>query len=169
MSNIDWMSVFEWSSLLKAFVVGGLICVIGQILIDKTKLTPARILVSFVTLGVILGGLGIYKYLVDFAGAGATVPLTGFGYNLAKGAIEGVSLGSVSDDGYLIDTSVKQASDSASKGVTDEASVSFAEAGSPSVIVGADEVEEDVLKRIKKQQQAGFLGGVSSSGASLLI
>ena len=90
MCNIDWMSVFEWSSLLKAFVVGGLICVIGQILIDKTKLTPARILVSFVTLGVILGGLGIYKYLVEFAGAGATVPLTGFGYNLAKGAIEGV-------------------------------------------------------------------------------
>lgn len=90
MSNIDWMSVFEWSSLLKAFVVGGLICVIEQILIDKTKLTPARILVSFVTLGVILGGLGIYKYLVEFAGAGATVPLTGFGYNLAKGAIEGV-------------------------------------------------------------------------------
>lgn len=90
MSNIDWMAVFEWSSLLKAFVVGGLICVIGQILIDKTKLTPARILVSFVTLGVILGGLGIYKYLVDFAGAGATVPLTGFGYNLVKGAIEGV-------------------------------------------------------------------------------
>ena len=90
MSNIDWMSIFEWSSLLKAFVVGGLICVIGQILIDKTKLTPARILVSFVTLGVILGGLGIYKYLVEFAGAGATVPLTGFGYNLAKGAIEGV-------------------------------------------------------------------------------
>ena len=60
MSNIDWMSVFEWSSLLKAFVVGGLICVIWQILIDKTKLTPARILVSFVTLGVILGVLGIY-------------------------------------------------------------------------------------------------------------
>lgn len=90
MSNIDWLAVFEWSSLLKAFVVGGLICVIGQILIDKTKLTPARILVSFVTLGVILGGLGIYKYLADFAGAGATVPLTGFGYNLAKGAIEGV-------------------------------------------------------------------------------
>ncbi len=90
MSNIDWLAVFEWSSLLKAFVIGGLICVIGQILIDKTKLTPARILVSFVTLGVILGGLGIYKYLVDFAGAGATVPLTGFGYNLAKGAIEGV-------------------------------------------------------------------------------
>lgn len=90
MSTIDWSVVFNWSTLLKAFVVGGLICVIGQILIDKTKLTPARILVLFVTTGVILGGLGIYKYIVDFAGAGATVPLTGFGYNLAKGAIEGV-------------------------------------------------------------------------------
>ena len=75
---------------IKAFIIGGLICVIGQILIDKTKLTPARILVIFVTTGAILGGLGIYKYLVDFASAGATVPLTGFGYNLAKGAIKGV-------------------------------------------------------------------------------
>ena len=90
MNEVDWGSVFEWSTLLKCFVVGGLICVIGQILIDKTKLTPARILVIFVTLGAILGGLGIYQYLVDFAGAGATVPLTGFGYNLAKGAIEEV-------------------------------------------------------------------------------
>ena len=88
--DIDWANVFNWMSLLKCFVVGGLICVIGQILIDKTKLTPARILVIFVTTGAILGGLGIYKYLVDFAGAGATVPLTGFCYNLAKGAIEGV-------------------------------------------------------------------------------
>lgn len=70
---------------LKAFITGGLICVIGQILIDKTKLTPARILVSFVVAGVILGGLGIYKYVVDFGGAGATVPLTGFGYALAEG------------------------------------------------------------------------------------
>ena len=90
MSNIDWSTIFEWSTLIKSFIIGGLICVIGQILIDKTKLTSARILVAFVTAGVILGGLGIYKYLVDFAGAGATVPLTGFGYNLAKGAIEGV-------------------------------------------------------------------------------
>ena len=90
MNEVDWGSVFEWSTLLKCFVVGGLICVIGQILIDKTKLTPARILVIFVTLGAIWGGLGIYQYLVDFAGAGATVPLTGFGYNLAKGAIEEV-------------------------------------------------------------------------------
>lgn len=88
--NINWSNVFDWIMILKCFVTGGGICIIGQILIDKTKLTPARILVTFVTSGVILGGLGIYKYLVDFAGAGATVPLTGFGYNLAKGAIEEV-------------------------------------------------------------------------------
>ena len=87
---MDWLQSIDLIQLLKCFVTGGLICVIGQILIDKTKLTPARILVAFVTTGAILGGLGIYKYLVDFAGAGATVPLTGFGYNLAKGAIEGV-------------------------------------------------------------------------------
>ena len=84
-----WQS-FDWMLLLRCFIVGGLICVVGQILIDKTKLTPARILVAFVTLGTILGGLGIYKYLVDFAGCGATVPLLGFGNNLAKGAIEAV-------------------------------------------------------------------------------
>ena len=88
--DINWSNVFDISSLLKCFIIGGLICIIGQILIDKTKLTPARILVTFVTTGAILGGLGIYQYLVDFAGSGATVPLTGFGYNLAKGAIEGV-------------------------------------------------------------------------------
>lgn len=88
--DINWANVFNWTILLKCFVVGGLICVVGQILIDKTKLTPARILVIFVTTGVVLGGFGIYQYLVDFAGSGATVPLTGFGYNLAKGAIEGV-------------------------------------------------------------------------------
>ena len=76
---------------LKAFVVGGLICVVGQILIDKTKLTPARILVSFVVLGVFLHLIGVYKPLVDFAGAGATVPLTGFGYNLCKGVEKAVS------------------------------------------------------------------------------
>lgn len=87
---MEFLQSFDWMQLLRCFVVGGLICVIGQILIDKTKLTPARILVVFVTAGTILGGLGIYKYLVDFAGAGATVPLTGFGYNLAKGTIEGV-------------------------------------------------------------------------------
>ena len=84
LQNIDWMQI------LRCFVVGGLLCVLGQILIDKTKLTPARILVLYVTLGTVLGGLGIYQYLVDFAGAGATVPLTGFGNNLAKGAIEAV-------------------------------------------------------------------------------
>ena len=88
--DINWMNVFDWQRWLRCFVTGGIICVIGQILIDKTKLTPARILVIFVTTGTILGGLGLYKCLVDFAGAGATVPLTGFGYNLAKGAIEGV-------------------------------------------------------------------------------
>lgn len=70
---------------LKAFVVGGLICVIGQILIDKTKLTPARILVGFVVFGVIISALGFYEPLVEFAGAGATVPLSGFGHTLAKG------------------------------------------------------------------------------------
>ena len=75
---------------IKAFWVGGIICVIGQILIDKTKLTPARILVSFVVIGVLLGGLGIYEPLTEFAGAGATVPLTGFGYSLAKGVKEAV-------------------------------------------------------------------------------
>ena len=86
----NFFNTLDWFMILKSFIVGGIICIIGQILIDKTKLTPARILVIFVTTGAILGGLGIYKYLVDFAGAGATVPLTGFGYNLAKGAIEGV-------------------------------------------------------------------------------
>lgn len=70
---------------LKAFIVGGIICVIGQLLIDLTKLTPARILVSFVVLGVLLGALGLYQPLVDFAGAGATVPLTGFGNALVIG------------------------------------------------------------------------------------
>ena len=75
---------------LKAFLIGGLFCVIGQILIDKTKLTPARILVSYVIIGVLLGAVGVYQKLVDFAGAGATVPLTGFGNLLAKGVKEGV-------------------------------------------------------------------------------
>lgn len=70
---------------IKAFVIGGLICVIGQLLIDYTKLTPARILVLFVCLGVLLGGVGVYDGLVDFAGAGATLPLTGFGNALADG------------------------------------------------------------------------------------
>lgn len=88
--DINWTNIFDVYSLLKCFIVAGIICVIGQILIDKTKLTPAKILVIFVTTGAILGGLGIYKYLVEFAGCGATVPLTGFGYNLSKGAIEAV-------------------------------------------------------------------------------
>lgn len=74
-----------------AFWVGGTLCLIGQILIDKTKLTPARILVGYVVAGVILGGLGLYPPLVAFAGAGATVPLTGFGNNLAKGVREAIA------------------------------------------------------------------------------
>ncbi len=76
---------------LKAFVVGGLICAIGQLLIDCTKLTPARILVLFVTVGVLLGAVGVYEPLVEWAGMGASVPLTGFGYLLAKGTKEAVS------------------------------------------------------------------------------
>lgn len=87
---IDFLQNFDWIQLLRCFVVGGIICIIGQILIDKTTLTPARILVLFVTVGAILGGLGIYQHLINFAGAGATVPITGFGANLAKGAIEEV-------------------------------------------------------------------------------
>ena len=84
-----WQSI-DFMQLLRCFIVGGLICIIGQILIDKTKLTPARILVIFVTTGAILGGLGIYKYLIDFAGCGSTVHLTCFVANLAKRAIEEV-------------------------------------------------------------------------------
>lgn len=75
---------------VKAFLVGGILCLIGQLLIDKTKLTPARILVSYVVIGVILGATGVYERLVEFAGAGATVPLTGFGNTLAKGVREAV-------------------------------------------------------------------------------
>ena len=81
---------------LKAFLIGGLFCLIGQILIDRTKLTPARILVSYVVIGVILGALGVYKPLAEFAGAGATVPLTGFGNTLAKGVREAIA-----EDGFL--------------------------------------------------------------------
>ena len=87
---MDWLQAIDWFGVLICFSVGGIICIIVQILIYKIKLISARILVLFVTAGSILGGLGIYKYLVDFAGAGATVPLTGFGYNLSKGAIEAV-------------------------------------------------------------------------------
>lgn len=87
---MDFIQSIDWMQLLRCFVVGGLICIVGQILIDKTKLTPARILVIFVTTGVILGALGIYQYVIDFAGCGATVPLLGFGANLAKGAMEAI-------------------------------------------------------------------------------
>ncbi len=81
---------------LKAFLVGGAFCLVGQLLIDFTKLTPARILVAYVVAGVILGAIGWYKPLIDFAGAGATVPLTGFGYLLSKGVYQAVS-----EDGLL--------------------------------------------------------------------
>ena len=81
---------------LKAFLAGGLLCLLGQILIDRTKLTPARILVSYVVIGVILGAVGIYKPFLEFAGAGASVPLTGFGNTLAKGVREAVT-----EDGFL--------------------------------------------------------------------
>lgn len=81
---------------LKAFLVGGGLCLLGQILIDKTKLTPARILVSYVVAGVALGAVGLYPKLVEFAGAGASVPLTGFGNTLAKGVREAVA-----EDGFL--------------------------------------------------------------------
>ena len=77
--------------LLKAFVVGGLICLIGQILIDITKLTPGRILVAFVVMGVVLTAVGLYEPLVEWAGAGATVPLTGFGYTMAKGVEQAIA------------------------------------------------------------------------------
>ena len=87
---MDFFQSINWMTVLNCFIVGGILCVIGQILIDKTKLTPARVLVAYVTVGAILGGLGIYQYLIDFAGCGATVPLTGFGSNLAKGAIDAV-------------------------------------------------------------------------------
>ncbi len=76
--------------IIRAFLVGGALCAIAQVLIDKTKLTPARILVSYVVAGVILGAIGLYKPLVDFAGAGATVPLTGFGFLISEGVREAV-------------------------------------------------------------------------------
>ena len=81
---------------LKAFLIGGILCMIGQVLIDKTKLTPARILVTYVIVGVILGGANIYKHLIDFAGAGASVPLTGFGYTLSKGVRKAID-----QDGFI--------------------------------------------------------------------
>ena len=81
---------------LKAFLVGGAICLIGQLLVDYTKLTPARILVTFVVLGVVLGGLGLYQPLVDWAGAGGTVPLTGFGNTLVQG-----TKAAIREDGLL--------------------------------------------------------------------
>ena len=82
--------------LLKAFLVGGTLCMLGQVLVDRTRLTPARILSGYVVAGVILSAVGLYQPLVDFAGAGAAVPLTGFGHLLAKGVREAVQ-----KDGFL--------------------------------------------------------------------
>ena len=88
---MNWSAIWEGvSPFLKAFSVGGVLCLIAQILIDKTKLTPARILVLYVVAGVVLGAVGLYPPLVEFAGAGATTPLTGFGYLISKGVREAV-------------------------------------------------------------------------------
>lgn len=81
---------------LRAFICGGILCAIGQILIDKTKLTPAKILVTYVVLGVLLGGIGVYDSIKEWGGAGATIPLTGFGNNMAKGVREAIN-----KDGFL--------------------------------------------------------------------
>ena len=81
---------------IKAFLIGGALCLMGQLLIDKTKLTPARILVGYVVLGVILGAIGVYKPFAEFAGAGASIPLTGFGNTLAKGVKEAIQ-----EDGFI--------------------------------------------------------------------
>jgi stage V sporulation protein AE len=81
---------------VKAFLIGGALCMIGQMLIDKTKLTPARILVSYVVIGVLLGAIGVYEPLIEFAGAGAAVPLTGYGNTIAKGVREAIQ-----KDGFL--------------------------------------------------------------------
>lgn len=88
---MDWNLIIQAIlPYLRAFVAGGVFCLIAQILIDKTKLTPARILVLYVVAGVILGGIGLYKFIADFGGAGATTPLTGFGYLIAKGVKKAV-------------------------------------------------------------------------------
>ena len=88
---MDWKSVADAVlPYLRAFLVGGALCIVAQILIDKTKLTPARILVVYVVAGVLLGAVGLYKPLADFGGAGASVPLTGFGYLISKGVREAI-------------------------------------------------------------------------------
>ena len=85
-----WMMILDY---LKVFLVGGIICAIGQLLLDYTKLTSARILVIFLLIGVFLQAIGVYQAIIDFGGAGAPVPITGFGYTLAKGAMEGAKEG----------------------------------------------------------------------------
>ena len=88
---MDWSMIWEAVlPYLRAFLVGGGLCLIAQVLIDRTKLTPARILVVYVVAGVLLGAVGVYRYVADFGGAGATTPLTGFGYLIAKGVKEAV-------------------------------------------------------------------------------
>jgi len=86
----------DWTEYLRAFLVGGAFCALAQVLIDRTKITPARILVMYVVAGVVLGAIGLYKPLVDFAGAGATTPLTGFGYLISEGVRKAVD-----KDGFL--------------------------------------------------------------------
>lgn len=86
----------DYLDYMKAFLIGGFLCTVGQLLIDKTKITPARILVSYVVAGVVLSGLGIYEKLIDFAGAGAAVPLTGFGHTIATGVQKAVQ-----EDGFI--------------------------------------------------------------------
>lgn len=88
---MDWKTLMDAiAPYLRAFLVGGILCVVAQLLIDKTTLTPARILVLYVVAGVVLGGLGLYEPLVRFAGAGATIPLTGFGYHVSQGVRKAV-------------------------------------------------------------------------------
>ena len=89
---MEWKDILDWAlPCLRAFLVGGILCLIAQVLIDKTKLTPARILVVYVVAGVLLGAVGLYEPLVKFGGAGATTPLTGFGYLIAKGVQKAIS------------------------------------------------------------------------------
>ena len=88
---MNFLQSIDWPLMLRCFIIGGLICIVGQILIDKTKITPARILTLFVTLGVILGFLGIYEPIYEFGKCGASVPISGFGYSLYKGTVKAIA------------------------------------------------------------------------------
>ena len=131
---------------LKAFLVGGFLCLIGQILIDRTKLTPARILVSYVVAGVVLGAVGVYKPLAEFAGAGASVPLTGFGYTLSKGAREAVDTDVVSFHNYSQNSKELHA-----------------------FYQRMDEVLEDKNFQVNKQLRASFCDGYHYQGQPLFL